>query len=75
MIRLTRFDGSVFVLNSEIIQYMEATPDTILTLTSGDKLMVRESVDEVIERVLEFKRLAAQQPVVLQKSDTEDVVE
>ncbi|HUX06975.1 MAG TPA: flagellar FlbD family protein [Acidobacteriota bacterium] len=56
MIRLTRFDGSSFVLNAEIIQYVEAAPDTIITLVTRDKLMVKETVDEVISKVIEFKR-------------------
>jgi flagellar protein FlbD len=56
MIQLTRYDGSRFVLNCEIIQYVEAAPDTIITLLTRDKLMVRESVEQVVEMVIEFKR-------------------
>ena len=56
MIRLTRFDGTQFVLNCNIIQYVEATPDTIITLTTKEKVMVKESVDDVIEAVVEFQR-------------------
>jgi len=56
MIRLTRFDGSSIVVNSDIILYVESTPDTIVTLMNKDKLMVKETVDEVIEAVIEFKR-------------------
>ena len=47
MITLTRFDGTQFVLNSDIILYVEATPDTIITLTTGDKLMIKETVEEL----------------------------
>jgi flagellar protein FlbD len=56
MIRLTRFDGSKFVVNCDIIQYIEATPDTIISLVTRDKIMVRESVEQVIEEVVNFKR-------------------
>lgn len=56
MISLTRYDGSVFYINCDVILYVEATPDTILTLDTRDKVMVRESVEEVIDKVVEFKR-------------------
>lgn len=45
-----------FVLNSDLILSMEATPDTVLTLTTEQKLLVRENLDEVIARVIEYKR-------------------
>ncbi len=58
MIKLTRFDGSVVAVNAELVKFVEATPDTIVTLTSDQKLLVLETVDEVIEKVIEYKRLA-----------------
>ncbi len=51
MIKLTRLNGPSFVLNSDLIQRIEATPDTLVTLVDGDRYLVTESVDEVIERV------------------------
>jgi flagellar protein FlbD len=75
MIRLTRYDSTVFVVNCDIIQYVESTPDTILTLTTGDKLMVRETADEVIARVIEFKREILKHPPVLQNDSTTDIIE
>ncbi len=56
MIHVTRLNGAQYVLNAELIREIEATPDTIITLTSGAKVMVRESVDEVVEAVLDYKR-------------------
>lgn len=56
MISLTRFDGTTFVLNCDVIQYLEATPDTIIRLVTGEKLMVRERVQDVITAVVEFKK-------------------
>ena len=56
MINLTRLSGKTFVLNADFIQEIEATPDTIITLTSGQKIMVRESVDAVTDAVLQYKR-------------------
>lgn len=56
MIRLTRLNHAPLVLNSDLIEHMETTPDTVITLTTGQKLMVLESADEVIARVIEFRR-------------------
>lgn len=56
MIKLTRLTGAAFVLNSDLILTMEATPDTVLTLTTEQKLLVRENLDEVIARIIEYKR-------------------
>ena len=56
MIKLTRLSHEPLVLNSDLIEYMEASPDTVITLTNGQKLRVSETADEVIERVIEFRR-------------------
>lgn len=56
MIRLTRLNAREFVVNAEMIEFVEAIPDTMISLVSGKKLMVAESVDQVIERVIEYRR-------------------
>ena len=56
MIKLTRMSREPLVLNSDLIEYMEATPDTVITMTTGEKLRVSETADEVIARVIEFRR-------------------
>ncbi len=56
MIKLTKFNGSVFVLNEDLIEYMEETPDTIITLSNDKKLIIEEGVDEVIEKIIKYKR-------------------
>ena len=56
MVKLTRLNKTNLVVNSELIEFVEATPDTIVTLTTGQKIIVRESVEEVIDLVVEFKR-------------------
>ena len=56
MIELTRFSGAAMVLSADLIETVEATPDTVITLTSGRKLLVKEPVDEVVRRVIEFRR-------------------
>jgi flagellar protein FlbD len=56
MIRLTRFGGEAFLLNAELIQYVEARPDTFVTLTTGERLMIVEPMDEVLRRVMVYQQ-------------------
>ncbi len=56
MIKLTRLNGKPFVLNAELILFVESTPDTMLTLTNHERVLVKESMDEVIQRALEYSR-------------------
>ena len=56
MILLTRLNDRPVVVNADLIKYVEQTPDTLVTLTSGDKLMVKETSEEVVRRVIEFGR-------------------
>jgi flagellar protein FlbD len=64
MIRLTRINRVPLVLNSDLIEHVEATPDTVIALTTGQKLVVMESADEVIEKVVEFRRSIANLPTL-----------
>ena len=56
MIRLTRLNDKPFVMNADLIESLEATPDTVITLVNHDKVVVRESVDEVVRRAVEYLR-------------------
>jgi len=56
MIRVTRLNNQPFVVNCELIKFIEETPDTVLTLITGEKIVVSESMDEIIERVIEYGR-------------------
>lgn len=56
MISVTRFDHTVVVVNAELIATVERTPDTLITLTNGHMLVVTESVDEIVARVIEYRR-------------------
>ena len=56
MIRLTRLSGNAFVLNAELIKFVEEVPDTIITLRDGDRVLVKESADTVVARSLEYAR-------------------
>lgn len=62
MIRLTRINRVPLVLNSDLIEHVEATPDTVIALTTGQKLVVLESPEEVIQKVIDFRRLIANRP-------------
>lgn len=62
MIRLTRINHVPLVLNADLIEHVEVTPDTVITLTSGQKFMVLESANEVIQKVIEFRRSIASRP-------------
>jgi flagellar protein FlbD len=56
MIRVTRINHTPLILNSDLIQHMETTPDTVISLTNGQKYVVLESAEDVIELVVEFRR-------------------
>ena len=56
MISLTRLNGAAFVLNADLIEHIDVTPDTVITLTTGQILRVRETTDEVVARIVEFRR-------------------
>lgn len=56
MISVTRLNGRKFVLNAELIRTIEENPDTIITLISGEHLVVREDSKEIVRRVIEYNR-------------------
>ncbi|MCF6466307.1 flagellar FlbD family protein [Clostridium sp. Cult2] len=55
MIKVKRLNGKEFVVNSDLIQFVEETPDTVITLTTGQKVVVVESVDQIIDKVISYK--------------------
>ncbi len=56
MIRVTRLNGSVFFVNEDHIEFMEETPDTVITLNNEKKLVVKESIEVLIEEITAFRR-------------------
>jgi flagellar protein FlbD len=56
MIQLTRLNKQPLLVNSDLIKYVEHSPDTLLTLIGGDKIVVRETSEEVLERIIAFRR-------------------
>ena len=81
MIYLTRLMGRGIVVNADLLMTVESTPDTILTFVNGDKLVVKERVEDVVERVIEYRRKAGRlvvhhrdddRQVILQDGDTDE---
>jgi flagellar protein FlbD len=60
MIQLTRLNNHPLVVNSDLIKFVEQAPDTVITLVNGDKIVVRESAQDVLERVVQFRRAVLQ---------------
>lgn len=56
MIRLTRLNNRPLVVNSELIKFIENAPDTVITLVTGEKIVVLETAEEVVARIVEFRR-------------------
>jgi flagellar protein FlbD len=56
MIKVTRLNGQLIVLNADLIEFVEEIPDTIISLTTGKKIMVQENAEQIIEKVIAFKR-------------------
>jgi flagellar protein FlbD len=59
MIEVTRLNRTTVVINSDLIEQIESTPDTVITLTTGKALMVLETTETIVDRVLGFRRLIA----------------
>lgn len=62
MIKLTRLDGQAFILNADLIRFVEERPDTFVTLTSGDRIVIREPMDQVVQLAIEYQQRKAMLP-------------
>ena len=60
MIQLTRLNNHSLVVNSDLIKFVEQAPDTVITLLSGEKIVVRENAQDVLDRVVQFRRSVLQ---------------
>ena len=56
MIKLTRLNHAPLIVNAHLIEHVEVTPDTVVALTNGQKFMVLESAEEVIEKVIQYRK-------------------
>ena len=72
MIRVNRLNGSALVINADMIEFVEAIPETIVCLTTGKKIMVKETIDDIINQVAQFKRMSAIRTLAWDTSTTED---
>jgi len=62
VIEVTAFDGRKIMLNAELIETIESVPETLISLTTGKRLLVKEPLSEVTEMILEYRRLIRQPP-------------
>jgi flagellar protein FlbD len=60
MIRLTRLNNQGLTVNSDLIKFVEQSPDTLITLLSGEKIVVRETVEQILAKIVEFRRSVLQ---------------
>ncbi len=56
MIRVTHLNGKPFVVNAELVKYIEETPDTVITMRDGERIVVRERAEEVVSRAIDYGR-------------------
>lgn len=56
MITITRLNDKELVINADMIECMEATPDTTITMTTGRKIIAKESIDDIIDKILKYKK-------------------
>ncbi len=64
MIRLTRLNHEPIVVNAELIEYLESTPDTVISLVNGQKMTVLENLDQVMTEIVDYQRQIRQKPIV-----------
>jgi flagellar protein FlbD len=69
MIRVTKLNGDEIVINDDLIEFIESTPDTIISLTDGKKIMVKEDPDEIVRRVAAFRRMASRMEYRVENND------
>lgn len=60
LIKVTRLNKTTLAINAELIEFIEATPDTVITLTDGKKIVVIESVEEIIEKIITYRQMVNQ---------------
>lgn len=71
MIHLTRINRVPIVLNADLIEHVEATPDTVVSLTTGQKILVLESPQDIVDRVVQFRRSVLGVPSIVGRSHTD----
>lgn len=69
MISVTRLDGTEIILNTDLVESIEQMPDTLICLANGSKLVVRETPEQVVDRVIAFRRALLAGPVVRSRAE------
>ena len=72
MIAVQRLNGQPFILNSDLIETLESTPDTVIKLTSGKTLVALNSVEDIVRKIIKYKQLCNQSVQVIHKEKEED---
>ena len=72
MLEVTRLNGQKVVINSELIEYIDANPDTTITLTTGNKFVVKEQLDDVVEKIIDYKRQIFCRNLTINKNTKEE---
>jgi flagellar protein FlbD len=62
MIKVTRLNDSVLIINADMIQSLKAIPETVITFTNNDKIMVKEPIEEVSQRIVDYQRAVYSTP-------------
>ena len=70
MIKVTKLNNTQIIVNSDLIEFVEKTPDTLITLTTGKKLMVTESLEEIMTLVLEYRAKTRSRPVPVARPES-----
>jgi flagellar protein FlbD len=65
MVCVTRLDGSAMILNADLIVTIERTPDTIVSVTTGDRILLRETPEEIVDRIIRYKRELTRAPTTI----------
>ena len=68
MVKLTKINNQEFFINSDLMEFIESTPDTIISLTTGKKIIVKESAEEVIQKIIEYKSRALKNWEILNRN-------
>ena len=70
MIKLSKLNKEVYFINPSLIEFMEETPDTVISMTNGKKVIVSDSAEEIIEKIVEFyRRIYQDLPRIVQRTD------
>lgn len=72
MLEVTRLNGQKVVINCELIEYIDANPDTTITLTTANKFVVKETLDEVIEKIIQYKNKIYSQSIKINQNTKEE---